>query len=165
VNRTLPFDWPYPAISPPFHPPVLGSRLIADPFSRFANPAPLGLLGFAATTFLLSLFNIQARSITTPNIILGMALAYGGLAQFVAGIEEWACGNTFGATAFASYGGFWLSFATLFIPQFGVVSESGFHFNPDDRGVRLFADLTFSAAYTSASELESAIGLYLATWG
>jgi succinate-acetate transporter protein len=85
------------------------------------------------------MFNIQARGITTPNVILGMALGYGGLVQLVAGIEEWACGNTFGelssevplcsansspgATAFASYGGFWLSFATLYIPQFEVVCE------------------------------------------
>jgi succinate-acetate transporter protein len=52
-----------------------------------------------------------------------MALGYGGLVQLIAGIEEWACGNTFGATAFASYGGFWLSFATLYIPQFEVTGE------------------------------------------
>ena len=53
-----------------------------------------------------------------------MALGYGGLVQLIAGIEEWACGNSFGATAFASYGGFWLSFGTLYIPQFGVTSTS-----------------------------------------
>lgn len=70
------------------------------------------------------MFNVQARGITHPNVILGMALGYGGLVQLIAGIEEWACGNTFGATAFSSYGGFWLSFATLYIPQFAVVGTS-----------------------------------------
>jgi len=109
---------------------------------KFANPAPLGLLGFGATTFILSMYNVQARHIAHPNLILGMALGYGGLVQLIAGIEEWACGNSFGATAFSSYGGFWLSFATLYIPQFGVVS-----------------------AYTEASELDSALGIYLAAWG
>ena len=53
-----------------------------------------------------------------------MALGYGGLVQLIAGIEEWACGNTFGATAFASYGGFWFSFAALYIPQFQIARES-----------------------------------------
>ncbi|WWD21087.1 hypothetical protein CI109_105568 [Kwoniella shandongensis] len=110
---------------------------------KFANPAPLGLMSFAATTFLLSLFNVRARGITTPNVILGMALGYGGLAQIIAGIEEWACGNTFGATAFTSYGGFWLSFAVLYIPQFEVVAAYG----------------------TEIKELDSALGLYLITWG
>jgi succinate-acetate transporter protein len=61
-------------------------------------------LRFAATTFLLSLYNVRARGITTPNVILGMALGYGGLVQLIAGIEEWAVGNTFGATALSSYG-------------------------------------------------------------
>jgi succinate-acetate transporter protein len=69
------------------------------------------------------MYNVQARHIATPNVILGMALGYGGLVQLIAGIEEWACGNSFGATAFASYGGFWFSFAILYIPQFGVVGE------------------------------------------
>jgi succinate-acetate transporter protein len=44
------------------------------------------------------MFNVQARSITTPNVSLGMALGYGGLVQLIAGIEEWACGNTFGVS-------------------------------------------------------------------
>lgn len=78
---------------------------------------------FAATTFLLSCFNLQPRHITTPNLILGTALGYAGLAQIIVGIEEWAGGNTFGAKVFCSYGGFWLSFATLYIPQFGVLGE------------------------------------------
>ncbi len=71
-------------------------------------------MGFGATTFVLSMFNVQARGVTTPNVILGMALAYGGLCQLLAGMWEFAAGNTFGATAFSSYGGFWLSFAVLY---------------------------------------------------
>ncbi len=63
---------------------------------------------------LLSCFNLHAHHITTPNLIMGTALAYGGLGQTIVGHEEWAGGNTFGATVFASYGGFWLSFSTLY---------------------------------------------------
>jgi succinate-acetate transporter protein len=73
-------------------------------------------MGFGATTFILSMYNVQARGITTPNVVMGMALAYGGLAQLIAGIQEFVCGNTFAATAFASYGGFWLSFASTSLP-------------------------------------------------
>jgi len=89
-------------------------------FRQFANPAPLGLCGFALTTFVLSLVNVHARSVTIPNIVIGLALAYGGLAQFCAGMWEFASGNTFGALAFSSYGAFWLSFACIFIPFFNI---------------------------------------------
>jgi len=91
---------------------------------RFGNPSPLGLLGFGATTFILSMYNVRTRNITHPNVVLGMALGYGGLVQLIAGIQEWACGNTFAATAFSSYGGFWLSYGTLYIPFFEVSGES-----------------------------------------
>jgi hypothetical protein len=57
-----------------------------------------GLFAFASTTLVLSLYNMQARDITVPNVIVGMALFYGGLAQFLAGMWEFATGNTFGAT-------------------------------------------------------------------
>ncbi len=57
-----------------------------------------GLFGFAATTLTLSLYNVHARHIEIPNVVVGMALGYGGLAQFVAGMWEFAVGNTFGAT-------------------------------------------------------------------
>ncbi|CAK9786845.1 hypothetical protein CC85DRAFT_288215 [Cutaneotrichosporon oleaginosum] len=109
---------------------------------KFANPAPLGLLAFGGTTFVLSLYNAQARGVKHPNVILGLALGYGGLAQIIAGIEEWACGNTFGATAFTSYGSFWLSFACFYIPQFEVL-----------------------AAYPTAHERESALAIFLTMWG
>lgn len=63
---------------------------------------------------LCSMYNVSARGIKTPNVVLGMALGYGGLVQLLAGMWEFAAGNTFGATAFSSYGGFWLSFGAIY---------------------------------------------------
>ena len=85
-----------------------------------ANPAPLGLSAFALTTFVLSAAN--ANLIAAPNIVLGLALFYGGLVQLVAGVQEFRAGNTFGATAFCSYGGFWLAVGAIFTPAFGVLT-------------------------------------------
>jgi succinate-acetate transporter protein len=78
-----------------------------------ANPAPLGLAAFALTTFVLSMFNSGLVSAGGEPVVFGLALAYGGLAQLLAGMWEFRTGNTFGATAFASYGAFWLSFWAL----------------------------------------------------
>src|SRR5437660_10449831 len=78
-----------------------------------ADPGPLGLAGFAMTTFILSMINanlIAARGITG---VLALAIAYGGLAQLLAGMWEFRTGNTFGAVAFSSYGAFWISFYVL----------------------------------------------------
>ncbi|MGH3510205.1 MAG: acetate uptake transporter, partial [Nocardioidaceae bacterium] len=80
------------------------------PWSHFADPAPLGLAGFALTTFVLSVVNANLVPQALVGGALGAALAYGGIAQFAAGLWEFAKGNTFGATAFCSYGGFWISF-------------------------------------------------------
>jgi succinate-acetate transporter protein len=85
-----------------------------------ANPGPLGLSAFALTTFVLSAAN--ANLIAAPNIVLGLALFYGGVVQLVAGIQEFRAGNTFGATAFCSYGGFWLAIGATFTPAFGVLT-------------------------------------------
>ncbi|KAL0579073.1 hypothetical protein V5O48_002915 [Marasmius crinis-equi] len=109
--------------------------------NTIANPAPLGLFSFASTTLILSFYNTTVRGIHTPNIVIGMALFCGGLAQFLAGMWEFPKGNTFGATAFTSYGAFWLSYATIFIPGSGVL-----------------------AAYTDKKEQASAVGIYLMTW-
>jgi succinate-acetate transporter protein len=78
--------------------------------SPIANPGPLGLCGFALTTFVLSCAN--AGLFSGPEIVIGLALFYGGLAQLLAGMWEFKTGNTFGATAFTSYGAFWLALAT-----------------------------------------------------
>ena len=83
-----------------------------------ANPAPLGLCAFGVTTVLLNLANSGLYPLDT--MILGMGIFYGGLAQVIAGAMEWKKGNTFGMTAFTSYGFFWLSFAALLmLPKIG----------------------------------------------
>ncbi|MFL5654271.1 MAG: acetate uptake transporter [Ktedonobacteraceae bacterium] len=87
-----------------------------------ADPAPLGLCGFALTTFVLSSINAGWFPSTGTNIVVGLALFYGGLGQFLAGMWEFRRNNTFGATAFTSYGAFWLSFAAIFIPGTGILA-------------------------------------------
>jgi succinate-acetate transporter protein len=95
-------------------PPVKEAPAIAD-------PAPLGLAAFAVTTALLS--GVNAGKITTGALVfVGMALAYGGIAQFAAGMWEFRKGNTFGATAFTSYAAFWLGIGFLFV--FDVVGKA-----------------------------------------
>lgn len=81
---------------------------------KFSNPAPLGLAGFALTTWLLSMINAGWYSAESMNLVLACALAFGGTAQAIAGMMELPRNNTFGATAFLSYGAFWWSFA-LFV--------------------------------------------------
>jgi uncharacterized protein len=73
-----------------------------------ADPAPLGLAAFALTTFLLSAANAHWMTSATGNAWLGFAFAYGGLGQFAAGMWEFRNRNVFGATAFSTYGGFWI---------------------------------------------------------
>jgi uncharacterized protein len=102
-----------------------------------ANPAPLGLAGFAATTFMLSMINTNLVSHTGLTGVLGLALAYGGVAQLIAGIWEFRTGNTFGAVAFCSYGAFWISFYFL---------------------------VTVGLKGVPVREIDSIIGLYLWTW-
>jgi succinate-acetate transporter protein len=84
---------------------------------KLANPAPLGLFGFALTTWLLSLVNSGLLAGTAVPLVLAMAFAFGGTAQFFAGLMEMAKGNTFGFVAFCAYGAFWWTFA-LFVQFF-----------------------------------------------
>lgn len=76
-----------------------------------ADPAPLGLAGFALTTFVLSIFNAGLIKADLVGVVLPLALFYGGLGQFLAGMWEFKRANTFGALAFSTYGAFWMSFA------------------------------------------------------
>ncbi|MFA5237056.1 MAG: acetate uptake transporter [Methanoregula sp.] len=88
-----------------------------------ANPAPLGLIAFGMTTVLLNLHN--AGFFGLGSMILAMGIFYGGLAQVIAGIEEWKKNNTFGATAFTSYGLFWMTLvAILVLPKMGLAEAS-----------------------------------------
>ena len=84
---------------------------VPAPVSGIADPAPLGLAAFALTTVLLSAKNAGWMTHATGSAWLGFAFAYGGLAQFAAGMWEFRRGNTFGATAFGTYGGFWIGLA------------------------------------------------------
>jgi uncharacterized protein len=102
-----------------------------------ADPGPLGLAGFAMTTFVLSMFNSQLVSEGGESVVLGLALAYGGIAQLLAGMWEFRTGNTFGALAFSSFGAFWISFFVL---------------------------VTFFAPNLPAADAGHAIGLYLWAW-
>jgi hypothetical protein len=84
---------------------------VPAPVSGIADPAPLGLAGFALTTLLLSAKNAGWMTHATGSAWLGFAFAYGGLGQFAAGMWEFRRGNTFGATAFGTYGTFWIGLA------------------------------------------------------
>jgi succinate-acetate transporter protein len=104
----------------------------------FADPGPLGLAGFALTTFMLSCFNSGLAPKGAEVVVLGVALFYGGIAQLLAGLWEFTKGNTFGALAFGSYGGFWMAFWYL-------LSHA--------------SDLP-----TSASDANKGIGVFLLAW-
>jgi succinate-acetate transporter protein len=103
-----------------------------------ADPGPLGLAAFALTTFVLSMFNANLMGAGGEPIVFGLALAYGGLAQLLAGMWEFRTGNTFGATAFTSYGAFWLSY---------------------------WAFVEFFEKDVAKADAGHAVGLYLIAWG
>ncbi|MEP6561846.1 MAG: acetate uptake transporter [Nakamurella sp.] len=91
----------------PRQPTAVGPTTFA---AGVADPGPLGLAGFAMTTFFLSSVNAGWLPKTVEGVVLGLALFYGGIVQVLAGMWEFVKGNTFGAVAFSSYGAFWLSF-------------------------------------------------------
>lgn len=93
--------------------PIKPTPVDATVNSPIADPAPIGLAGFAMTTMLLSLVNAGVIGGSAVNAVLPLALFYGGLAQLLAGMWEIRNRNTFGALAFTSYGAFWLSFYVL----------------------------------------------------
>jgi uncharacterized protein len=114
------------------------AEAVVQPPPLTANPGPLGLAAFALTTFVLSMFNAGLLDAKGEPIVFGLALAYGGLAQLLAGMWEFRTGNTFGATAFTSYGAFWLSF---------------------------WAFVQFFEKDVPAANAGDAVGLYLIGWG
>jgi len=81
--------------------------------TKLANPAPLGLMGFGMTTILLNIHN--AGFFPVNDMIIAMGLFYGGIAQIIAGLMEFKKGNTFGTTAFTSYGLFWITLVAIFV--------------------------------------------------
>lgn len=78
-----------------------------------ADPGPLGLAALAGATFVFSIFNANLVNSRGSGVVLGVAFAYGGLVQLLAGMWEFRTGNTFGAVAFCSFGAFWISFWAL----------------------------------------------------
>lgn len=90
-----------------------GTAVASAPGWKPADPGPLGLAGFAMTTFVLSMFNSNLVDGKGVPVVLGLALAYGGIVQLLAGMWEFRTGNTFGAVAFCSFGAFWISFWAL----------------------------------------------------
>ncbi|HEV8191629.1 MAG TPA: acetate uptake transporter [Ktedonobacterales bacterium] len=114
---------------------------VGETTTAVADPAPLGLSGFALTTFVLSIVNTGLLTGKADIlVVIGLAVFYGGISQLLAGMWEFRNGNTFGATAFTTYGAFWLSYAALLIPGFGI-------------GVG-----------TAAGPSGSAVGTYLLAW-
>jgi len=89
---------------------AISREMASEQVRLIADPAPLGLGAFALTTFLLSLANAGIMPAEAEPIVFGVALAYGGIAQILAGMWEFRKSNVFGATVFTSYGAFWLSF-------------------------------------------------------
>jgi succinate-acetate transporter protein len=101
------------------------TRVLAELRDRTANPAPFGLMAFGLTTVLLNLHNAGLFGMST--MILAMGVFYGGVAQVIACVQEYKKNNTFGATAFGSYGLFWLTFVGIFaFPKWmGIAAPTG----------------------------------------
>lgn len=118
---------------------------------KLANPAPLGLCAFALTTFVLSCVNLHTRGVDTPNIAVPVAFGYGGLVQLLAGMWEMAVGNTFGATALSSYGGFWIAYGLLFHPNWNIFSSNE------------MKDGEYAVIYTPEDRF-SGVGFFLTGW-
>lgn len=97
----------------------------AEAAPAHANPAPLGLSGFAVTTFMLSIVNAGLIPVTDATF-LSLAVAFGGLAQLLAGMWAFKARNTFAATAFSTYGAFWLSVAVGALTKTATVGSVGF---------------------------------------
>jgi succinate-acetate transporter protein len=129
---------------PPASPPaeMAGRPVASSMSSEIADPVPLGLAGFGLTTLALSVVNAGWIDHSTGAGVLALAIAFGGGAQFLAGMWAFRAGRTFAATAFSGYGAFWISYwllTTFFVPQ---IARTG-----------------------SAGAVGAFVGLYLFLWG
>lgn len=109
---------------------------------RLANPAPLGLFAFSFSTFLLGLVNLRAQHVTETAALVGPFLLYSSIMMGITAIFELIAGNTFGATAFGTFAGFFLSFGAIILPAFG----------------------TFDAFASNPIQIYNFLGLFFATW-
>jgi succinate-acetate transporter protein len=104
------------------------SQVFNPTFAKPGNPGPLGLISFATTTFVLGLYQCGAGlpgsdplgNVGPFQAVFGLAVFFGGAAQFIAGLLEFRVGNTFGTTLHCSYGAFWLAFAMFLVPSLGI---------------------------------------------
>jgi len=119
--------------SPTVMGPAAASEVVA-----VADPAPLGLAGFGITTLVLSVINAGWVASAATPVVLALAIPYGGAAQLLAGMWAFRRGNTFAATAFSSYGAFWISYFLL---------------------------AEFAPGIKDATALSAIIGTYLLAWG
>jgi succinate-acetate transporter protein len=110
--------------------------------TTLGNPTPAGMFAFAGTMLLMALYNLGAGGVTVPNVLVGMLVFAGGIAQFMVAMWEIARGNTLFATCFLTFSTFWLSYAAVLIPSFGVMEA--YAKNPE--------------------QISKAIGLYLFVW-
>jgi len=112
---------------------------------QYGNPAPLGLLAYGTVFLASSLFNINARGIHNGSMVLLFAVFYGGIMQTFVGMWEMFLGNTFGATVFATYGGFNLSYGALYLPGVGIQA-------------------LYTVDGVLSPDFEQAVGIYLLIW-
>jgi succinate-acetate transporter protein len=92
---------------------------------RIANPGPLGMFAQAVALLLWGFYIVRARGIAETSFFVGMALAVGGIVQFLAGMWEFRTGNTFAATQFSMYGGFWFAVGLIYLPGTGGTTAYG----------------------------------------
>lgn len=123
------------------------------PAKKPFNPTPLGLCAFSLTTFILSMYNAGAGIPVTYShgAVMGCALFYGGMIQFIAGLLEYRIGNDIGALAFCSYGGFWMGLASLFISSFGFLDKTDTVSLNNSLGILFIAWAIFSGSMTVAT--------------
>ncbi|CUA71387.1 hypothetical protein RSOLAG22IIIB_04602 [Rhizoctonia solani] len=142
------------------------------PHRKLGNPSPLGLMSFAPTTLMYSLYLLRTRHIEATNVVVGMAMAIGGLTQLLAGMWEFAEGNSLGATGFSCYGGFWLSFAVINWLGTGVLEAySGNAANQPNDALGIFflvwfilSLLIFFGTFRSSIALASMLGFLTLTF-
>lgn len=125
---------------------------VAASHRKIANPLPSGAYGFATTLLLFSLYTLHVAEIELSHGLLTMSLTFGGLAQFFAGLWEFASGNTFGGTLFVCYSAFWWGYSIILIPFFGLTGT--YDGQPN----------VYSPQGMGAAEASEAIGLFLWIW-
>ncbi|MGI8557285.1 MAG: acetate uptake transporter [Solirubrobacteraceae bacterium] len=132
-----------------------------------ADPGPLGLAAFALTTFVLSMYNADLVGKAGEPIVFGLALTYGGIVQVLAGMWEFRRGNTFGAVAFSSYGGFWLSFwafVQFYEPAIKDVNAAGKAVGLFLIGWGIFTLYMFVASFTRSRAIQAVFLLLTITF-